>query len=124
VEPLSAGGPGRLPLRSAARQHVQDFSDRPGTIGKFGYGQVVLDLVAIPPPLSLLEDVPGFGEIRDNGVRVSLCDAEVGPDLAQADIRILRDAQQCPAVVGEQGPVGHWTKVTEIMRKRLLVFEI
>ena len=106
-----------------------DPSGRPSTSpivcsrsGSSGKRQMALHLVAVSTTLSLLEDVAGFGEIGDDGVRVSLGDAEVGRDVAEANFRIVGDAEQRSAVVGEEAPVGHGANVPEITRNRLLVF--
>lgn len=82
-----------------------------------------LYLVAVATTLSLLQDVPGFGEIRDDGVRVSFGDTEVDRNIAEAYFRVVGDAEQSATVVGEQVPVGHGINVPEITRNRLLVFQ-
>jgi len=84
---------------------------------------MVLYLVAIAATLSLLDDVPGFGEIGDDGERVSLGDAEVGRDVAQAYFRVVGDAEQSPTVIGEEAPVGHLCNLPEITGDLLLVFK-
>ena len=83
---------------------------------------MALHLIAVSTTLSLLEDVAGFGEIRDDCVRVSLGNAEVDCDIAEAYFRIASDAQQSSTMVREEAPVGHRANVPEITRNRLLVF--
>ena len=107
--------PFQLPLRWTTSQDLQHVPDRPPAIGKFRQGQVALHLVAIPATFSLLDDIAGIRQIGDDGVRVPLGDTEVSCDLAQANIRILGDAEQCPAVVGEEAPVSHRCKVPDFL---------
>lgn len=76
---------------------------------------MILYLVAVATTLSLLEDVPGFGEIRHDGVRVSLGDAEVHRNIAEPYFGVVSDAEQSSTVVGEQAPVGHGANVPEII---------
>lgn len=64
-------------------------------------------MIAISTTLSGLDHVPGIGEIRDDGIGVSLGDADVGRDIAQAYLRIAGDAEQDPPVGCEKAPVGH-----------------
>lgn len=68
---------------------------------------MALHLIAVSTTLSLLEDVAGFGEIRDDCVRVSLGDAEVGCDIAETYFRIVGDAEQSSTMAREEAPVGH-----------------
>jgi hypothetical protein len=89
------------------RQDLQHISDRASLIGQFRQGQVTLNLIAIPATVSLLDDISGIGQISHDGVRVSLGNAEVRGEISQADVRILRDAEQRPTVVGEEAPISH-----------------
>jgi len=106
--------PRGLPWGCATRQHVQHLPDRLLSIGELWQRQVVLHLIAVAATLSLLEDVPGFGEIRDDGVRVALGDAEVDRNIAEAYLRVVGDAEQGSTVIGEEAPVGHWVNISEI----------
>jgi len=107
----SARPPRRSPLRSATGQDVQHVPDRLLAIGKFRQGQVALHLITIPTTFSLFDDVSAICQIGHYGVRVSLRDAEVRCDLAQTNIRILRDAKNCAAVVRQEAPSGHSTTI-------------
>jgi len=89
------------------RQDVQHIPDRPSLIGQFRQGHVTLHLIAIPATVSLLDDITGIGQISHDGVRVSLGNAELRGQISQADVRILRDAEQRPTVVGEEAPISH-----------------
>lgn len=102
-------------FRWSACQHVQDVPNRLLTIGKLRQRQLGLHLVAVSPTFSLLHDVAGIRQIGHDGVCVSLGDTEVRCDLAQPNIGILRDAEQGPAVVGEEAPIGHLEKVPEYL---------
>jgi hypothetical protein len=99
--------PLRLPLHSATRQNVQHLPDHLFAIGELRQGEVGLDLIAITATRSLLDEITGIGEIGDDGVSMSVGDAEVGRDVAQAYVGIMGDAKQSPPVVGEEAPVGH-----------------
>jgi hypothetical protein len=96
-----------LPFGSATRQNIQNLPNRLLAIGEFRQRQLLLHLIAIAATLPLLDDVTGFGQIGDDGVGVSLRDAKIGRNVAQAYFRIVGDTQQSPTVVGEEAPIGH-----------------
>ena len=54
----------------------------------------MLDVVPVPPTITLLHDVTGFGEIGDGAVRAAFRDTEGRGDLSQPDAGVLGDAQQ------------------------------
>jgi hypothetical protein len=76
-------------------------------IGQFGEGQLTLHLIAVPSAISLLDEIAGIGQIAHNGAYMSLGNAELGGEISQADIWILRDANECPPVVGQEIPTTH-----------------
>jgi hypothetical protein len=110
-----------LPFRSTCRKNIQYLSNRLLTIGELRQWQLLLNLIAIAATLSLLNDVARVGQIGDNGIGVSLRYAKVGGDVTEAYFGIAGDAQQSPPVVGEEAPVGHVEKLSDIYRTLLLV---
>lgn len=113
--------PNWLPLGATTDQNVQHVPDRLLAIGELRQGQVALHLVAISATLSLLDDIAGFGQIADDGVRVALGDPEIRSDVAQANLWILGDTEERSAMVGEEAPVGHEKKIPNVYRTWLLV---
>jgi hypothetical protein len=73
--------------------------------GRFGQGEVVSDAIAVATPILVLDDVAGFGELRDGPERAALGDAERGGDVAQAHAEVVRDADEGPGVIGEEAPL-------------------
>ena len=69
--------PGRLPPLSATGQDIQHLPDRLLAIREVWQSKVCLYLVAIAATLPHLDDVPGVGEVSDDGVRVALGDTEI-----------------------------------------------
>ncbi len=57
----------------------------------------------------------GGGQIGDDAVHMALGDAEVHRDIAQANLRILSDAEKYPSVICEEAPVGHCGKITRYL---------
>jgi hypothetical protein len=94
-------------LRFGIRQDIQYIPYRASLIRQLGQGQMTLHLVAVTTTLALLEDVARFSKVRHDGVRVPLGDAEFGGEISQADVRILRDAEQRSPVVAEEAPISH-----------------
>src|ERR1700728_468682 len=96
--------PGRSRQRIVAGQESQNLAN--GALPACGLWQreVRLDLVAVTAAVLLLDDVPGLGQVSDNAVGAALGDVEPGRDIAEADARVLCDAQQDSGVVGQEGP--------------------
>jgi hypothetical protein len=88
------------------REHVTDGALR--TRG-FRQRQVVLDLVAIAPPIALLEHIASVREIGDNAERRALGDPQRRRDVTETNAGIARDAQQHPRVIREKAPLRHAT---------------
>jgi hypothetical protein len=82
-----------------------------------------LDLVAIPPTVFLLDDIPGLGQVGDDAVGVAFGDGKAGRDVAQTDLRVVSNAQEGPAVVREEVPLSHGKKIAAIDRNRLLIMK-
>ena len=76
---------------------------------------MVLDLIAVAATVLLLDDVSGIGEVGDNGVRAAFGDVEARRDVAQAHLRIMDDAQEGSAIVGEETPLGHHRDYTQVI---------
>ena len=69
--------------------------------------QVAVHLVVVAASLALAADVAGLDELGDDPLRRALGDPDLGRDVAQADPRVARDAQQHVRVVREEGPGAH-----------------
>ena len=83
---------------------------------------MVLDAVAIATTVLVLDDVAGFGQVGDDAKRGALGDAERRGDLAEAHAGVVGDADEDSGVVGEEGPLRHYTTIIYISRNSLLVF--
>ncbi len=98
-------------LRSLARtrfdEQVEHLADRALAVRGSGQRKVLLDLIAVPTPVTLFDDVPGGGEIGDDAVRAAFGDAERGGDVTEPDPRVVRDGDQGSRVVGEEAPFRH-----------------
>jgi hypothetical protein len=103
-----------------AGQEIQHFADGLLPVGRLRYGEMGLDLVAIPPTVLLLDDIAGLGEVGDDPVSVPLGDGKTGGDVAQPYLWVVRDAQEGPTVGGEEVPLSHEVKD---IRNILLVIE-
>jgi hypothetical protein len=57
-----------------ARQERQDVSDRGFVAARSRQRQVRLDLITVAAAASLLDDVSGLGQVRDDAVRTPLGD--------------------------------------------------
>ena len=68
---------------------------------------MVLDRVAVSPPVALLQHVAGLGEIGDDRKRAAFRDSEGLGHVAQAQPGIARDAEQNARVIGEETPLRH-----------------
>ncbi len=77
-----------------------------------GSGRSRLDLVAVAAAVLVLDDIPGCGQVGDDPVSAALGDAQAGRDVAQPDAGVAGDAQQHPAVAGEEVPALHPQKPT------------
>src|SRR5215210_768650 len=85
-------------------QDGQEVAD-PLLAGKrVGEGQVGLDRVAVAATGASARDVAGDGQLVHDPVRGTFGDSDRLTDLAKADARVLRDAEQHPGVVGEKRP--------------------
>jgi hypothetical protein len=71
---------------------------------RVGEGQVGLDRVVVAAAVAGTRDVAGGGELDHDPVRGAFCDPDRLADLAQADARVMRDAEQHLGVVGEKRP--------------------
>ena len=66
-------------------------------------GKLRLDLVAVPPPLSLPQHVALLDQLGQNPVGGAFGDPDRGGDVAQADSRVMRSSPNsslaCPTSV-------------------------
>src|SRR4051812_35706789 len=68
--------------------------------------KVRLDRVVVASASSSTRDIARLLELSDDPMRRSFGDPDALPDLAQADARIVRDAQEHLGMVGEKSPFG------------------
>ena len=78
-----------------------------GSSGWLRQRHVGLDLVAVAAAVFLLDDVASRGQVGDDAVSAALGDACPGRDVAEPHARVMRDAQQNPAVIGQEAPARH-----------------
>lgn len=69
-------------------------------------GKVRLDLVAVPPAVSLAQDVALFNKLGQNPVGGSFSDAYRSSDVAQADARVMGHAYKDVGVMCQKIPAG------------------
>jgi hypothetical protein len=110
----------RSPTFLGPRQEIQHLTDGLFPVGRLRYREMGLDLVAVPPTVLLLDDVPGLGQVGDDAVGVTLGDGKACCDVAQTYFGVVSDTQEGPTVVGEEVPLSHGK---EVIRNRLLVIE-
>ena len=67
-------------------------------------GKLSLDLVAVPPALSLAQHVAVFDELGQDPVGGTLGDAYRSGNVAQADARVMSNADQDVGVVCQKVP--------------------
>jgi hypothetical protein len=101
-----------LPL--GVDEQSEDVTDRSLSTDGFWQGEMVLDAIAVAAPVPVLDDVAGFGQVRDDGEGAALGDVERGGDVAQAHPGVVRDADEDPGMVGEEAPLGRGTSVDRI----------
>jgi len=68
---------------------------------------VVLNVVAVPATVFALDDVPGFGQVRDDARGAAFGDGEGGRNIAEPHVGITGDAEQRPTMVGQEVPCSH-----------------
>src|SRR5450755_2300456 len=66
----------------------------------------MLHVVAIAAAFLLLDDVAGLGQVVDDAIGTAFRDADGGGDITEAHLGIVGDAQQRPAMIGEEHPTG------------------
>jgi len=71
-----------------------------------GQRKVRLDLVAVPPPLSLPQHVASLDQLGEDPVGGAFGDPDRGGDVPQADSRVIGNAYEDVGVVGEEVPAG------------------
>jgi hypothetical protein len=85
-------------------QHRQEFADRAFSPNGAMEGHVGLKLVTASAPISFLDDVACFGEVRDDSKGASFRDTERGTDVPQPYPGIVGDAEQDSGVIGQEVP--------------------
>src|SRR4051812_5170534 len=68
---------------------------------------MVLHLVTIPPTVALLDHVTGLREVGHHAECGALRDPDRRGDVAEADTRVARDAQQDSSMVRQEAPLRH-----------------
>src|SRR3954451_1041303 len=88
-------------------EELEHVSDRAFLTGWFHKRQMMLHLVAISSTVALLDHVARLREVRDHAERGALGDPDGRGDVAEADTRVARDAQQDSSVVRQEAPLRH-----------------
>ena len=107
---------------SGVDEQSEHLTDRSLSTDGFWQGEVVLDAVAIATAVLVFNDVAGFGQVGDDAEGGALGDAERSGDVAQANPRIMRDADQGAGMVGEEAPLGHGTSIDRFFLNRTASF--
>jgi hypothetical protein len=87
-------------------QDREELADALFASNRVGEREVLVDRVVIAPPVSLTGDVTGGSQLRGDAVSGPFGNAETLADVAQADGRIVRDANENPGMVGQESPIG------------------
>ena len=85
-------------------------------------GKLSLDLVAVPPALSLAQHVALFDELGEDPVGGTLGDPDRSGDVAQADARVMSHAYKDVGVVGQKVPAGELMFENPASNFRKIVF--
>ena len=86
------------------REEIEELADRSLPAHGIRQREVVLHVVPVPATVSLLDDVPRVAEISDDGVGGALRDVESDGQIPQPGVRLVRDEEDRPGVVGEEAP--------------------
>src|ERR1700716_2892664 len=62
--------------RTGVAQESEKLTDGPLTARCFAKREMMLDRVAVPPPVALLHDVTGVGEVADDAICAAFGDIE------------------------------------------------
>jgi hypothetical protein len=90
----------------ALRQNFEQLANLPLLDEGMPQGKLRLDLVAVPPALSLAQDVALFDQLGQNPVGSTLGDANSSGNVAQADARVMSHTYKDVGVVGQKVPAG------------------
>src|SRR4051794_38822115 len=88
----------------AADEHAEQVADALVARQRVGQRQLRPDRVVVAPAPALACDVAGLDELAHDAVGGALRDAHLLADVAQADARVARDAEQHLGVTGKEGP--------------------
>jgi hypothetical protein len=94
-------------VRVHADEEREQLADGPFLGDRVVQRQVLLDAVPVAATGLFLDQVAGADEVRHDGVGAALCHADQGGEVAHAHAGVMRDAQQCPCVVGQEAPTTH-----------------
>jgi hypothetical protein len=95
---LSAG------LGGLALKEIYERSDLVSALSGMPHRVLAVDLVPISTPHTLSRDETRLDEVGDDPLHRSLRDPDVLRDVAQAHVRVLRDAEQDLGVVRDERP--------------------
>jgi hypothetical protein len=90
----------------ALRQNLEQLADLPLLDEGMPQGKLRLDLVAVPPALSLAQHVALFDQLGQNPVGGTLGDAYRSGNVAQSDARVMSHTYKDVGVVGQKVPAG------------------
>ena len=99
--------------RVGTGQQGQHLTDGAFPGGGLWQREVGLDVVAVAAAVLLLDHVAGLDQVRDDAERAAFGDVQAGRDVAQAHPRVMRDQQQNPRMVRQEGPARHADKLSD-----------
>jgi hypothetical protein len=118
---------GPLPLTrdlpSSLRQDFEQLANLPLLDEGMPQGKLGLDLVAVPPALSLAQHVALFDQLGEDPVGGTLGDAHRSGDVAQADARVMGHTYEDVGVVRQKVPAGDRCLRTLLQHSRRLFHE-
>ena len=74
--------------------------------------------VDITPTVTLSGEISGLVELADDPVDGTLGDPDLIADFAEANARVVRDAEEHLGVVAEEGPPGHGQSLSTVLELR------
>jgi hypothetical protein len=113
---LRARATSRCRFAQRIKEYVKEFAEGSLALEVVGDGEVVLDVVTVPSPVPLFDEIPGGGQIRDDPVGGSFGDAEFACDVDKTGIVSAGYEKQRARMVGEKAP-GHAPMIDETNAK-------
>ena len=92
-------------------EDAEDLADVVAALERVAQRQIGVEAVAVAAPLPRALEVPGFDEVGDDALSGALGDPHTLSDVAMADTRVARNAEQHMGVVGQKRPVRHSERI-------------